>query len=95
MSAADARSRPGSIVGRFRFMYKSCTGTSTLGRDTRARRREEPHPDLRDARAGAQGYGIARNHVSHTLAAVHGIRIDRDRSTGGAVPGRDGMALAV
>ena len=30
-----------------------------------------------------------------TFAAVHGIRIDGDRWTGGADPGRDGMALAV
>ena len=33
--------------------------------------------------------------LSYTFAAVHGIRIDGDRWTGGADPGRDGMALAV
>ena len=43
----------------------------------------------------AMGYRIARSHLSYTFAAVHGIRIDGDRWTGGADPGRDGMALAV
>ncbi len=43
----------------------------------------------------ALGYRIARSHLSYTFAAVHGIRIDGDRWTGGADPGRDGMALAV
>jgi gamma-glutamyltranspeptidase/glutathione hydrolase len=43
----------------------------------------------------ALGYRIARSPLSYTFAAVHGIRIDGDRWTGGADPGRDGMALAV
>jgi gamma-glutamyltranspeptidase/glutathione hydrolase len=43
----------------------------------------------------AQGYRIARSPLSYAFASVHGIRVDGDRWTGGADPGRDGMALAV
>jgi gamma-glutamyltranspeptidase/glutathione hydrolase len=43
----------------------------------------------------AQGYRVARSPLSYAFASVHGIRIDGDRWTGGADPGRDGMALAV
>ncbi len=42
-----------------------------------------------------QGYRVARSHLSYTFAGVHGIRIDGGRWSGGADPGRDGMALAV
>ena len=43
----------------------------------------------------AQGYEIARSHLSYGFAAVHGIRIDDGRPEGAADPGHDGMALAV
>ena len=43
----------------------------------------------------ARGYKVARSYLSYTFAGVHGIRIDHGRWSGGADPGRDGMALAV
>ena len=43
----------------------------------------------------AHGYKVARSYLSYTFAGVHGIRIDGGRWSGGADPGRDGMALAV
>jgi gamma-glutamyltranspeptidase/glutathione hydrolase len=43
----------------------------------------------------ARGYRVARSYLSYTFAGVHGIRIDDGRWSGGADPGRDGMALAV
>jgi gamma-glutamyltranspeptidase / glutathione hydrolase len=52
-------------------------------------------PTLVTRELEAMGYRIARSHLSYTFAAVHGIRIDGDRGTGGADPCRDGMALAV
>ena len=43
----------------------------------------------------AQGYEIRRSPLSYAFAAVHAIRIDDGRWTGGADPNHDGMALAV
>ncbi len=43
----------------------------------------------------AQGYAVARSHLSYTTAAVHAIAVQDGRLVGGADPGRDGMALAV
>jgi gamma-glutamyltranspeptidase/glutathione hydrolase len=41
------------------------------------------------------GYPVARSYLSYTFAGVHGIRIDDGAWSGGADPGRDGMALMV
>jgi gamma-glutamyltranspeptidase/glutathione hydrolase len=42
------------------------------------------------------GYEVIRSHYSYAFAAVHGIMIGADGAlSGGADPGRDGMALAV
>lgn len=44
----------------------------------------------------ADGYRVARSHLSYAFAAVHGIAVGSDgRLAGGADPQRDGMALAV
>lgn len=44
----------------------------------------------------ADGYKVARSHLSYAFAAVHGIAIGPGgRLTGGADPQRDGMALGV
>jgi len=44
----------------------------------------------------AGGYPVARSHLSYAFAGVHGIAIDPGgRLSGGADPGRDGMALEV
>ena len=44
----------------------------------------------------ADGYPVARSHLSYAFAAVHGITIDgTGRMAGGADPQRDGMALSV
>ncbi len=43
----------------------------------------------------AQGHQVARSYLSYAFAGVHGIRIDQGRWSGGADPGRDGMALGV
>ena len=43
----------------------------------------------------AQGYDVERNHLSYAFAAVHGIKVEDGRWSGGADPGHDGMALAV
>jgi len=43
----------------------------------------------------AAGYAVARSHLSYTFAGVHGIRLEGGRWSGGADPGRDGMALAI
>jgi len=43
----------------------------------------------------AQGYGIVRSYLSYAFAAVHGIKIEDGRWSGGADPSHDGMALAV
>ena len=43
----------------------------------------------------ADGYPIARSHLSYAFAAVHGIAMDADgEMAGGADPQRDGMALS-
>ncbi len=42
-----------------------------------------------------QGYDIIRSALSFGIGAVHGIRIDGDRLSGGADPGHDGVALGV
>ncbi|KQU54771.1 gamma-glutamyltransferase [Bosea sp. Leaf344] len=41
------------------------------------------------------GYDLKRSPQSYPFAALHGIRIDDGRCTGGADPQRDGMAIAV
>ena len=43
----------------------------------------------------AQGYQVIRSALTFGIAAVHGIRIDGGRLTGGADPGHDGVALGV
>ncbi len=43
----------------------------------------------------AKGYEVIRSALTFGIAAVHGIRIDGDRLTGGADPGYDGVALLV
>ncbi len=43
----------------------------------------------------ADGYPVARSHLSFAFAAVHGITVDaQGRMAGGADPQRDGMALS-
>ena len=42
-----------------------------------------------------RGYPIQRSPFSYVFAGVHGIKIEDGNWTGGADPGRDGMALAV
>jgi gamma-glutamyltranspeptidase/glutathione hydrolase len=42
----------------------------------------------------AQGYPIARSYMTFAFAALHAIRIEGDRLTGGADPQRDGVALS-
>ncbi len=39
------------------------------------------------------GYPIARSYLSYTFAGVHAIKVDDGKWSGGADPGRDGMAL--
>ncbi|MCI0546758.1 MAG: gamma-glutamyltransferase [Candidatus Rokubacteria bacterium] len=39
------------------------------------------------------GYEVIRSYLGFAFAAVHGIRIDGERWSGGADPGHDGMAL--
>jgi gamma-glutamyltranspeptidase/glutathione hydrolase len=41
------------------------------------------------------GYPIARSHLSYAFAGVHAIKIEDGVWSGGADPGRDGMALTV
>lgn len=41
------------------------------------------------------GYEVIRSALGFGIGAVHGIRIDGDRLTGGADPGHDGVALGV
>jgi gamma-glutamyltranspeptidase/glutathione hydrolase len=43
----------------------------------------------------AQGYTVARSHLSYAFASVHAIAREDGRWRGGADPGRDGMALDV
>jgi gamma-glutamyltranspeptidase/glutathione hydrolase len=43
----------------------------------------------------ADGYEVIRSALTFGIAAVHGIRIDGGRLTGGADPGHDGVALGV
>lgn len=42
-----------------------------------------------------QGYEVIRSALTFGIAAVHGIRIDGGRLSGGADPGHDGVALGV
>jgi gamma-glutamyltranspeptidase/glutathione hydrolase len=42
-----------------------------------------------------EGYEIIRSPLTFGIGAVHGIRIDGGKLTGGADPGHDGVALAV
>ncbi|WP_160000249.1 gamma-glutamyltransferase [Roseomonas sp. 18066] len=41
----------------------------------------------------AEGYPVARSAMGFAFAALHAIRIEGDRATGGADPQRDGVAL--
>jgi len=41
------------------------------------------------------GYAVARSYLSYTFAGVHAIKVDNGKWSGGADPGRDGMALEV
>ncbi len=43
----------------------------------------------------ARGHQVARSYLSYAFAGVHGIRIEQGHWSGGADPGRDGMALGV
>ncbi|MEO1494970.1 MAG: gamma-glutamyltransferase [Pseudomonadota bacterium] len=43
----------------------------------------------------AEGYEVIRSALTFGIAAVHGIRIDDGRLSGGADPGHDGVALGV
>ncbi len=43
----------------------------------------------------AAGYEVIRSAMTFGIGAVHGIRIDGDRLSGGADPGHDGVALGV
>lgn len=43
----------------------------------------------------AEGYQVIRSPLTFGIAAVHGIRIDGGRLSGGADPGHDGVALRV
>ena len=43
----------------------------------------------------ADGYEVIRSPLTFGIAAVHGIRIDGGRLSGGADPGHDGVALGV
>ena len=42
-----------------------------------------------------KGYSIARSHLSYAFAGVHAIKVEDGVWSGGADPGRDGMALTV
>ncbi len=42
-----------------------------------------------------QGYDVKRSAQSYPFAALHGVRIEDGRCTGGADPQRDGMAISV
>ncbi len=52
-------------------------------------------PDYLVEPLAAEGYEIIRSPLTFGIAAVHGIRIDGARLTGGADPGHDGVALGV
>jgi gamma-glutamyltranspeptidase/glutathione hydrolase len=52
-------------------------------------------PDYTVEPLRANGYEVIRSALTFGIAAVHGIRIDGGRLTGGADPGHDGVALAV
>lgn len=43
----------------------------------------------------AEGNEVIRSAHTFGIAAVHGIRVDGDRLSGGADPGHDGVALRV
>jgi gamma-glutamyltranspeptidase/glutathione hydrolase len=47
------------------------------------------------AELSAMGYDIKRSAQSYPFAALHGIKIDDGRCSGGADPQRDGMAISV
>ena len=52
-------------------------------------------PKYVTAELEAQGYEVIRSYLGYAFAAVHGIRIDDGKVSGGADPGHDGMALSV
>ena len=52
-------------------------------------------PRFVTAELEAKGYDVRRNYRSYHFAGVHAIKIEDGRWSGGADPGRDGMALEV
>ena len=52
-------------------------------------------PRYVEAELQAKGYATLRSYLSYAFAGVHGLKIDDGKVTGGADPGRDGMALIV
>ena len=52
-------------------------------------------PDYAVEPLEAEGYDIIRSPLTFGIGAVHGIRVDDGRLTGGADPGHDGVALGV
>lgn len=52
-------------------------------------------PDYTVEPLHAEGYEVIRSALTFGIGAVHGIRIDGGRLSGGADPGHDGVALAV
>ena len=52
-------------------------------------------PRFVEAELRARGYGTLRSFQSYAFAGVHGIKIEDGLATGGADPGRDGMAMTV
>lgn len=52
-------------------------------------------PDYRVEALRQEGYNVIRSALTFGIAAVHGIRIDDGRLSGGADPGHDGVALGV
>lgn len=41
------------------------------------------------------GYAVARSYLSYTSAGLHAIKVEGGKWSGGADPGRSGMALEV
>lgn len=41
------------------------------------------------------GYAVARSYLSYTFTGLHAIKVEGGKWSGGADPGRSGMALEV
>ncbi|MFQ5956020.1 MAG: gamma-glutamyltransferase, partial [Kiloniellales bacterium] len=52
-------------------------------------------PRFVTAELEAKGYEVRRSYRSYHFAGVHAIKIENGKWSGGADPGRDGMALEV